>query len=185
MRKHNLSLILRVLVSLFLLYHLAAVLILPNPSSMLGRKYSRYLADYANNLGINTTWQFFSPGPAPTFYLEYEIETGSEELDEEPQTHQFPERRRASFYDELFNRTMSAMRFFVLAPEETFERFFVPWLCNKHPGAKRISIRTVGEPVVNIERASGEETYEELSHRTALKERQNFSCVSEEVNEAL
>src|SRR3954467_1869488 len=99
MRKRNLTSILKLVFSLFLLYHLAVIVIMPNPSSLLGRKYSRYLTDYANSLGLNTTWQFFSPGPAPVFYLEYTIEKPGGEEDET--SYQIPERRRASYYDEL------------------------------------------------------------------------------------
>ncbi len=176
MRKLNLSRLLRFILSVFLLYHLAVILVMPNPGSLLGRKYSRYLADYANTLGINTTWQFFSPGPAPVFYLEYDVE--SADLDAESPSFQFPQKRRASFYDDLYNRTLYSMRFFVLAPPETFERFFVRWLCRKHPEAESLSIRTVGEPVANIERASGDESFDELSEKVPLKERQRFTCRS-------
>lgn len=173
MRKLNLSVILKFVFSIFLLYHLAVIVIMPNPSSLLGRKYARYLIDYANQLGLNTTWQFFSPGPAPVFYLEYTVENANEE---EGETFQIPERRRASYYDELYNRTLYSMRFFVLAPSETFDSFFVPWVCKRHPEAAALTIRTQGEPVVNIERATGDESFDDLSHKTALKERKRYSC---------
>lgn len=182
MRKRNLSLILKLFFTVFLLYHLAAILIMPNPGSLLGRKFSRYLTDYSNTLGLNTTWQFFSPGPAPVFYLEYEVET-ADTGNEEPKSFQFPERRRASYYDELYNRTLYAMRFFVLSPPETFGKYFVPWLCRKYPDAQTLSIRTVGEPVVNIERATGDESFEELSEKMPLKERKRYSCRGEELGE--
>lgn len=177
MRKLNLSRFLRFIISVFLLYHLAVVLIMPNPGSLLGRKFSRYLTDYANTLGINTTWQFFSPGPAPVFYLEYDVE--SEDLDAETPSFQIPPKRRASYYDEFYNRTLYSMRFFVLAPVETFERFFVRWLCKQHPEAVSLAIRTVGEPVKNIERAQGEESFDDLSEKMPIKQRQRFTCYRE------
>lgn len=174
MRKLNLSRFLRLILSIFILYHLAVITVMPNPGSLLGRKFSRYLADYANTLGINTTWQFFSPGPAPVFYLEYDVEGA--DLDAETESFQLPPKRRASYYDEFYNRTLYSMRFFVLAPIETFERFFVRWLCKQHPEAETLSIRTVGEPVKNIERAAGDESFDELSEKMPIKERQRFSC---------
>lgn len=173
MRKSKLSLFLRLSLSIFVIYHIAAVVVMPNPGSLLGRKVARYFTDYTNTLGINTTWQFFSPGPAPVFYLEYELETAGENVGE---SLQLPPKRRASYYDELYNRTLYAMRFFVLAPMDTFERFFVPWLCKKHLEAEAITIRTVGEPIVNIERAGGSESFDDLSERTPLKDWQRFSC---------
>ena len=182
MRKLNLSRFLRLVLSLFVVYHLAAVIIMPNASSLLGRKFSRYLTDYSNTLGINTTWQFFSPGPAPVFYLEYDVEEANREGDDssDAKSYQLPPKRRASYYDELYNRTLYSMRFFVLAPVDTFERFFVRWLCKKHPEAESLSIRTVGEPVVNIERAGGEESFDELSEKMPIKERQRFQCQTED-----
>lgn len=178
MRSSNLTSVLKIFFTVFLLYHLAAIVIMPNPSSLLGRKYSRYLTNYSNLLGINTTWQFFSPGPAPVFYLEYDVEP--KDPSGEIKTYEIPERRRASYYDELYNRTLYAMRFFVLAPQETFKRFFVPWLCKQHPEAASLSIRTLGEPIENIERASGSETFEDLSEKVPLKQRQRYNCEVEE-----
>ncbi len=173
MRKLNLSRLLRFALSVFLLYHLAAIVVMPNAGSLLGRKFSRYFTDYTNTLGINTTWQFFSPGPAPVFYLEYDIETAGAE---EGVSYQIPPKRRASYYDDLYNRTLYSMRFFVLAPIDTFEHYFVRSLCRQHPEAESITVRTVGEPVVNIERAGGSESFDELSEKIPLKERQRFHC---------
>jgi hypothetical protein len=174
MRKLNLSRFLRFALSIFLLYHLAVITVMPNPSSLLGRRFSRYLTDYANTLGINTTWQFFSPGPAPVFYLEYDVETS--DVEAEAKSFQLPEKRRASYYDELYNRTLYSMRFFVLAPIETFERYFVRFLCKQHPEAEALSIRTVGEPVKNIERAGGDESFDELTEKMPIRQRQRFTC---------
>ncbi len=76
------------------------------------------------------------------------------------------------------------MRIFVLAPIDTFEHFYVRRLCNQHPEADALSIRTVGEPVKNIERAGGDESFDEMTEKMPIRERQRFSCVPSALSES-
>ena len=40
-----------------------------NGASFLGRYMSEYYIPIANTIGLNTTWNFFSPDPANTMYI--------------------------------------------------------------------------------------------------------------------
>jgi hypothetical protein len=168
----------KALLSVFLLYHLFTVILLPNSSSLAGRQMSRYVIPYGNLFGFNTTWQFFSPGPAPTFFLEYEIETAdSYDLPpEEPR--QYPDPRQGYSWSESFNRRFYGMRFFAL---DTFrlERFFIPFLCRMHPEAEFVTVQGIFEKIPAIERANEWADFKEMSERFTFP-RQRFSCPEKE-----
>lgn len=158
--------------SLFLVYHLSTILLMPNSSSLLGRKTSWLFLSYANTMNFNTTWQFFSPGPSPTFYLEYEVEMpGDRESISAPLM--YPPQRKGLVWDDAWNRRLFGMRFFALTDNQ-LERFFIPYLCRENPGAEAISSRGVVEKVEDIERAGEWASFKE-SQRLDLP-RQRISC---------
>ena len=166
------------LLSVYVVYHVLAVLILPNPHSIVGNRLAGFFTPYANTLGLNTTWKFFAPNPTPNIFYEYEViswdwfygggdfegegefedEGGFEdevELDFEfGKSHRWPpdpalERR---FLADNYNRLVYHSRF-VNVSEERMGRFFIPWLCRKHPYAVGISVITVTELVPSIDRS--------------------------------
>jgi hypothetical protein len=173
-QKSDRGLWIKAVLSLLVAYHLAAVVILPNSSSLAGRQLSRFFIPYANLLGFNTTWQFFSPGPAPTFFLEYEIETAdSYDLPpEEPR--QYPDPRNGYSWSEAYNRRFYGMRFFALDPIR-LERFFVPFLCRLHPEAEAVTVQGVFEKIPAIEKAGEWADFKEMSERFSFP-RQRFGC---------
>ncbi|MGE3759713.1 MAG: hypothetical protein AB7H97_18245, partial [Pseudobdellovibrionaceae bacterium] len=63
----------KVLISVWLVYHMATIILMPNGTSIVGRKYQHLFLNYANSISLNTTWNFFSPDPAHTIYLEYVV----------------------------------------------------------------------------------------------------------------
>lgn len=149
----------KIVLSIFIVYHLAAVLILPNGSSLLGRKLARFLTPYANTLALNASWIFFSPAPTPMFTLEYEVEMAdgtelhSAEVgaDGEPAKFQFPPQRK-DLFDDGYSRRLTLVRFFSIN-DERVRRNLIPYLCRSHPGARSISIRPVVERVPDLETA--------------------------------
>src|SRR5579871_3993566 len=80
--RQNLGLASKALLSVWLVYHLFCILILPNGGSFLGRYSEKYILEYGNFLGINTPWNLFSPDPAHTMYfastIHFEGEDGQE-----------------------------------------------------------------------------------------------------------
>lgn len=169
---------LKIVFSVFLLYHLFTVLLMPIGGSLAGRKLGRFVLPYANTLGFNTTWQFFSPGPSPMFYLEYDVETDVDApVASEPKV--YPPARQAFAWDDGWNRRLYGMRFFALNPER-LERYFIPFLCRENPGARGISVQAVFEKIDDLDRAARTDTlwnsdFKDLSERIDLP-RQKFSC---------
>ena len=150
--KHN---ALKIFLSLFLIYHLAVILILPNSGSYLGRKTEHLITPYANYLGLNTTWNFFSPDPAQTMFLKYTIWSSSD--DEEPIQGFIPPEKEKIVLDSSKRRLLYAMRFLILDTQR-MKSILAPWLCRQHPGAEIVKMEHILEPIPNLERAGlGEE----------------------------
>ncbi len=182
-RKRKLELkALKIALSAFLLYHLATVLLMPNGSSLTGRKLSRYFSAYANTLGFNTTWQFFSPGPSPMFYLEYEPVYN---YDDEPDSGPFsyPPKREGFAWSDSWNRRLFGMRFFALHPGY-MERFFVPFLCRQYEGAIAINIRSVIDQVEDLERVGMRSDLSESTVRVDLPS-QEYACPEKDGGEGV
>ncbi len=163
---------LKIGLSVFLVYHLITVLLLPVASSLAGRRLARYFIPYANTLGFNTTWQFFSPAPSPMFYLEYELETGAD--DEVPETKTYPPARKGHTWDEGWSRRLFGMRFFALN-EERLENYFVPFLCRENPTAKSVVIQAVFEKIEDVERVGEYAEFKDMAERIDLP-RRRYAC---------
>lgn len=173
----NRRLLVKAALSLFILYHMTVVLVLPNPSSIWSRKLSRFLTPYANQLSINTSWDFFSPTPAPTMYFEYQIDRGGDIHGLDSTTYYFPEFGSKGSYNPNANRLLYAMRFFILDPARV-DRYFLPWLCRQHPQAEMIYLQHIIEPVENMERAGLDDTYTKMVTKNQVQSRQ-YNCREE------
>jgi len=126
------------------------VILIPNPNSIVATEWGWLFTPYANTLGMNTTWQFFSPDPSLNMYFPYEIQVANGEpvsgrwppaREEVP--HMLLENYRRIFYHSLYT---------TIAPERV-ENFLVPFLCKRVPGALSIFIRTIIEDVPPIEKS--------------------------------
>lgn len=174
--------VLKVGLSIFVLYHLLTVTILPMGSGLIIRELGRYFTPYANLFQMNTTWQFFSPGPSPIFYLEYsflEVNADGEEVDTEPRL--LPERRQSFGYSDSYNRRLFSMRFFSLN-QQRLEQYLVPWLCKQNPKAIQVTVRQMFGQIKSVERVRSETDLEDFSQ---MSEPMNFprsthSCESGE-----
>ncbi len=178
---------LKVALSLFVIYHLLAVLILPNPHSIVGRRMAPYLTPYANFFQLNTTWRFFAPDPTPNVFYEYEVirrDWLDNEWDESEDWEDFAKPIRwppddyKGFFTENYNRLVYHSRFVTLTEQRTGQ-FLVPFLCRRHPEAGGISVQSVTEKVPSIDRAHLDRgSFEDLTrsfHSQALR----FDCPEE------
>lgn len=167
--------ILKVVISIFLLYHLSAVAILPNASSMIGRKLSWLYLPYANPTLFNRTWQFFSPGPMSAVYLEYNTLTNEgPAADEDRPPYVYPPHRKNAALDDFYMRTLAGMRLISMNPDN-FETDFIPFLCRLHPEAVKLDLRSVVEELPPIEKADPSATFKDMSERTTLP-RKIYDC---------
>lgn len=176
-------LILKAALSVFIAYHLFCVALLPNSASILGRRLGGILTPYANLFIFNRTWQFFSPGPMPSFYLEYEVVTPENDMDLMRDTRVYPVKPSGFTMDDYYLRALAGMRFLGVK-DEHFTRFFIPFLCRQHPEAKALDIRSVIEQVPQME-SVGENTssfgFRDLAERQDLP-RRLYECPGREVS---
>lgn len=164
--------------SIYIVYHLTAIIILPNSESVLGRWLSPYLTVYANNLGLNASWRFYSPDPVPYLYFEYEPMYEAD-VEREFETLHWPPRNRDEFlHDNYLRLTCHSQSSSVTA--DLSKRFLVPWLCRRHPDAYAISVRPIWEEVPTIERAGIEQR--DFAHMVETRSMapEQYECANEE-----
>lgn len=154
--------IFKVLLSIFIAYHLAAMLVIPNVGSLIGQDVSRFFLPYVNFFDFNTVWQFFSPNVTSTSYLQYQFSfpsgnSATEPNDngttvEESPIHKFPPLDGIGHpWDDSFGRQFSSLRFFLSVPD-SFEKVFVPYLCRLSPNANGVWVQEINEKLPPIGR---------------------------------
>jgi hypothetical protein len=173
---------LKIICSLWLIFHLTCIFVLPNGGGFLGRYIQSYLLPYANAIGVNTTWNFYSPDPANTMYFSYtahyESPTG-EEL--KPSVEEFlPPEQSEIVTDSSKRRLLYAMRYLALNPG-SLKVIMAPWICREHEGATRVSIHHVIERIPNLDTVL-KKSHESVSglREKADSENVEFSCTHQE-----
>lgn len=172
--KSLLRLKLKLAVSFFILFQLAVMLILPNNFSYISRSTEKWLVPYANLMGMNASWNFFSPDPAHTMFLKYTV--WFDDLDilepKEPVDGYIPPEKEKIVLNSSERRLLYAMRFLILDPDR-MRIFLAPWLCQQYPNAKYIEVSHIQEPIPNLERARlGEER--DIQGRKLMED--SFAC---------
>lgn len=148
------GLFLKVLLSLFICFHVAVVVIMPNGMSFFGRAFGGVIRPYAAVIGLNTSWNFFSPDPAHTMYLKFTIHFEDEDGNptREPEELYFPEARDEVERDLSKRRELYAMRYMILDPRR-IDAIIGPWLCRRHPGASVVHIEFVISSIPTLDEA--------------------------------
>lgn len=169
---------LKAALSVFILYHLAAILVLPMSRGVVIRETGHYFTGYANLLGLNTAWQFFSPGPSPIFYLEYTFSYphGDDVIDSEPRL--LPEKREGFGLSDHYSRRLYSMRFLSLDPVK-LENYLVPWLCGKDPKAESVTVRQMFGQIQSVEKFRIEddvESFKDMSTVPVNMPRATYAC---------
>ena len=184
MTAHRLITPLRVLktaLSVFLIYHLFAVSILPMGNGLIIRELGRYFYQYANLFGFNATWRFFASGTTPSFNLEYTFTypaTGTEE-DRESEPKLFPEKRSESVgSSDYYIRRLASVQFFAISEVNT-EEYLIPWLCRRDAKADGVIIRRLLADVQPIERYRIDQSAENFSQmlEPIQSESHSYTCV--------
>ena len=150
----NLKKSVRFFFSLWIVYHVFVITVMPNGTSYVGRYLQSLVVPYATTLGMHASWNFFSPDPAHTMYFHYRIYYQNEmgEDIKEPEDHYFPEQKNAGIWDLSKKRELYAMRYMVLDPQR-IQSFFGPWVCKNHPGSTAIQMEHVIEPIPSLDMA--------------------------------
>lgn len=139
----------------WLIFHLSVMIIMSNGSSFFARSMGNFYRYYANQLNINTNWNFFSPDPAQVMYIQYTVYTLDEYGNELQPTLEeyFPKEKNQGSFGITHRRDFYLSRYLLLS-EERLENMFVPWVCRQHPQATHILVRTVTEQVTPLEEIS-------------------------------
>ncbi|WII71005.1 hypothetical protein QJS83_11085 [Bdellovibrio sp. 22V] len=163
------------------------MLVMPNVGAYFGRVTSKFITPYANTVGLNASWNFFSPDPAHTMYIRYVVRYLDEEGNETKESVEgfFPEEKNLGISSPFRKRELYAMRFMVIDPKR-LRVLLGPWLCRQYPEATSIEMEHVIETVPPLDQVVTlkDETVKDLSQELQFI-REYHSCTGGSDEEAL
>lgn len=130
------------------------MVVMGNGSSFLGRYLGKYYFHIANVVGVNTTWNFFSPDPAHIMYFRYVIHFEDEygnPLQEAKELY-YPEQKDGSNFAMNVRRQNYMMRFMAIDPQRV-GNYFIPWICKQYPKATRVQFGLIVHHIPNLDKA--------------------------------
>ena len=134
--------ILKLLLSLFILYHLSMIFIMPNINSLAHEQLNPYFTFYASTLSLNNAWDFYAPNPAYYYYFEVEVIDSKDQVD----TFRWPEKRKESLLIYLnYNRLIYHARFFIITGPQSIRRYLIPYFCRRYPTANEVTLKIMIE----------------------------------------
>lgn len=173
-----LSLGLKAILSLWIVYNIFTMLVMPNIGAYFGRVSSRFITPYANTVGLNASWNFFSPDPAHVMYIRYLINYTDAEgtPTKEAVEGYFPPEKNQAVQSIFRKRELYVMRFMVIDPKR-LKVFMGPWLCRQYPGATSVDMEHVIETVPPLDQvvAFKNEGVKDLSQELQYT-RETISC---------
>jgi hypothetical protein len=124
------------------------MLVMPNIGAYFGRSTSRFITPYANTVGLNASWNFFSPDPAHKMYIRYLVHYLDKEGFPVKDSVEgfFPREKNLGISSLTRQREMYVMRFMVIDPRR-LKVFMGPWLCRQYPEASSVEMEHVIETV--------------------------------------
>lgn len=179
------KLLFKALLSLWIVYNIFVMLVMPNVGAYFGRVTANVVTPYANTVGLNAGWNFFSPEPAHPMYLKYTVyypesenlegETSQEER--EPVEGFFPvQNDKRNVPNITHKREWALMRYMVLDAKR-LRLLMGPWLCRQYPGAASIDMEHVIETIPFLDQAVRfqDESVKDLS-KEVQSVRESVSC---------
>lgn len=150
MEKAKWILIVKVLLSVWIVIHGTCILVMPNANSFLGRQLSEWFYPYGNAVGLNVGWSFFSPDPANVLYLRYVVYF--QNADKEAYEGFFPREKNRPASTVQGKRDLAVLRFMLL-DHKRLGVLMGPWLCRQHKGAESVYMEYMMETVPPIDLA--------------------------------
>lgn len=145
--KPKLNQLIRIALSLFIIFHLIVIVVLANSGSYYGRALASSLTFYANIIGLNSTWNFFSPDPANSMYLRVSL------LNDDDYREEFYPPGKEKFEPSGNQRRFLYFVRYMIVDPSRIDTFLIPWFCKTHPGVERISVDFVIQPVPSLDKA--------------------------------
>ena len=129
------------------------MIVMGNGSSFLGRYLGQYYFAVANTIGVNTTWNFFSPDPAHIMYIRYIVHFDDDygNPTQESKEYFYPEQKDGSDFSMDVRRQNYMMRFLAL-DSERISKFFIPWICKKNPGATQVQFEIIINHIPSLDK---------------------------------
>lgn len=148
-------------------------MMMPSVQSILVKQRGWIFRPYLNQLGLNTTWNLFSPDPATALFMKVKLvqkDEGAAAVD-----LMLPTFGDGINWDPTKRRDLYMMRYLLL-DEDKVHRFLIPWYCRNHPGTKEVYVEGVGTRIPGIDQAQLEKLYKisELRSRQTVKEYRGF-----------
>ena len=137
---------LKIGLSVFLIFHLFAVIIVPNSMNYLGLQTGPILERYVNFFELSQNWSFFAPEPGPPVFVEWEI------LDAQGEPI---EKTRWPALGSTYRKVSLAV--FTSTTDEKVDQLMGSYLCRTNPKAGSVRIWRVISPAP---------TREEVAHGT-------------------
>ncbi len=127
----------KIILSVFIIYHLFAVVISPHFVNDFEWKPPFFLSSYLNFFGLLTQWSFFAPNPGPPpIYLEWELVDRHGGILEAARWPEFPD---PFFLRERQNRRIVAVRNMVEFDLRA-SKMMLPYLCKKKEDVNRVRL---------------------------------------------
>ncbi len=129
------------------------MVVMGNGSSFLGRYTASFYTPVANMIGVNTTWNFFSPDPANIMYFKYTIHFEDEYGNpiQEPIEQFYPTHKDGSEFAHHVRRHNYMMRFIAI-DSERIKLYFIPWICKKNPQATKIQFEFIMNAIPSLDK---------------------------------
>ena len=112
--------------SVFILFHLVSVILVPNSDNYAGSTLRRFIQPYVYLFEMTNAWNFFSPNPEPPIYVEYELVN---EKGDVVSRSSWPEKKDLFWLRERQTRRITATDF-MMAADLRAEKMMAPYLCN-------------------------------------------------------
>ena len=144
-----------VVVSVFIVYHILTIALMPNAGSFIGRQLGFVFADYAKTMGLAFNWALFAPDPADTIYMEIDLtmKDGSEERiylpEAGPGVDLNPGKRRYLYF----------VRQMMFEPHKV-ELVLGPWLCRRDSNLKTARIKHRADRIPLLDAALASQSIE-------------------------
>ena len=152
------------LVSLWVVYHLVVIVIMPQPLSLLYAPLKPYLMPYAYTLKFSNIWSFFAPNPDHYSYFEYDVyyessvrhqKTKKGRRGKRSGRFKTPRQNKKTFIWPLSRKESERVSlnhnrliwhsifFYHRSSPRTVRRYLLPFLCRLHPRGLRVVARAM------------------------------------------
>lgn len=148
--------------SIFLLFHLAVMLLVPNGDNRVGAASAPFMEPYVEFFEFSEHWSFFAPDPGEPVYIQWELVN---KIGATIGQGMFPDAKGPYLFGERQDRRLLAAVFMIF-DDSKLVKIMVPYLCASNPQVDSVSLwKIVDSPISMEDAASGKRVLGDSSHR--------------------